>query len=607
MKHLIPLLLCAALLCGCEATFQGDPLAPSSEVTEATVPQGMYVPGSAMETATSGAVQAFSLPMADVQGIRMSGEDVLVFSGIDQTTITRLTGAELYVVSSVTLDGLLSPDDPSLTIGQKELSYYEADSRQIVVLDAALREISRYPLPDTLMGTPILSEDRTVLYYCTPSAVMAWDLQKDLHRTLKMMAYSQQSLQGLYLDDTVLLCRIEKGNQVESLFLSTEDGRLLYQQNTPVEFSDHAGFYFCKLPAGENQTLVFGTAQSQPFALIPEDLSAACTFLPQCLGAVTVGTADSGQAFLQYYNLSTGALTAAMTLPEAPIAITSSTQTAPFLLVSDPELGNALYRWNCSGEPEKPTLYTAVHRTPDNPDWEGLAKCRTYASQLSEKYGISIRVWKDATAVEPWDYDLETEYQVPLIWEELEALDQRLSHFPKSLLEDTASHFSSLSICLVRQITGTDPSTSLDTAIGLQFVEGTDAFLALSAGLYSEHALYHEFFHLMESHILGTSNAFDRWEELNPTGFVYGNTVSTNVDSSEYLDVADRAFVDTYSMRLPKEDRARIWEYAMLPGNQELFRFPTLQRKLQTLCDGIRDAYNLKDTNECFLWEQYLN
>ena len=68
-----------------------------------------------------------------------------------------------------------------------------------------------------------------------------------------------------------------------------------------------------------------------------------------------------------------------------------------------------------------------------------------------------------------------------------------------------------------------------------------------------------------------------------------------------------RSFVDTYSMSYPKEDRARIFEYAMTAGNAPLFAASPLQYKLKMLCQGIREAFGLKKSPENFLWEQYLN
>ena len=227
---------------------------------------------------------------------------------------------------------------------------------------------------------------------------------------------------------------------------------------------------------------------------------------------------------------------------------------------------------------------------------------------MSQRFGVEILVWKDAVAEQPWDYDLEPEYLVSVIQRELKLLEQRLSYYPGNILPDTASHFTGLRICLVRAITGTAESGSLDSATGLQFLIGTDAYVALAAGEYSDRALYHELFHVMETHILNESIAFDQWDALNPAGFSYDYDYRANAqrDAGVYLEGENRAFVDTYSMSFPKEDRARIMEYAMLSGNQELFRGQIMQEKLKTLCQGIREAYGLKKSSETFLWEQYL-
>ena len=59
-------------------------------------------------------------------------------------------------------------------------------------------------------------------------------------------------------------------------------------------------------------------------------------------------------------------------------------------------------------------------------------------------------------------------------------------------------------------------------------------------------------------------------------------------------------------MSFPKEDRARIFEYALLPGNREVFTPERMQSKLLAVCTGIREAYGLKNDSRIFPWEQYL-
>ena len=68
----------------------------------------------------------------------------------------------------------------------------------------------------------------------------------------------------------------------------------------------------------------------------------------------------------------------------------------------------------------------------------------------------------------------------------------------------------------------------------------------------------------------------------------------------------NRYFVDLYSMGYPKEDRARIMEYATLAGQADLFQSAPMQSKLRKLCQGIRKAFDLEKEPVSYLWEQYL-
>ena len=60
-------------------------------------------------------------------------------------------------------------------------------------------------------------------------------------------------------------------------------------------------------------------------------------------------------------------------------------------------------------------------------------------------------------------------------------------------------------------------------------------------------------------------------------------------------------------MTYPKEDRARIMEYAMLSGQESYFQSAPMQAKLRTLCAGIRNAFVLETEPVIYRWEQYLH
>jgi hypothetical protein len=251
-------------------------------------------------------------------------------------------------------------------------------------------------------------------------------------------------------------------------------------------------------------------------------------------------------------------------------------------------------------------------RNPENPDFEGLTQCRATAREISEKYDVNILLWTDATAVQPWDYTLIAEYQVPLIRRCLSELDEILSNYPADFLQDVAVSSGSgvLNICLVREIRGNPDSGALESAAGLQFWDSEgDAYLAITPGADMAQHLHHELFHVIDSRVLSSCDAYDNWSKLNPPDFQYDPQAATHgsQQAQGLISGENRHFIDLYAMHSPKEDRARIWEYALLPRQEDIFSAPPMQSKLRQLCIGIRQAFDLKEMSQSYLWEQYLS
>lgn len=615
-KHLSALILACLMLCGCGAERPAEETTDPIAETEAaaaptTAPVGLYDAGSAPELRYGGALRTYPLNLPDTLGMHALGEDLLVLSGREATTLTRLSGEDLHIAASTQLAFSLSPEDASLRITGGGISYYDPDARQTVVLDGSLKEIRHIAAPEDLVGAPILSADRNTLYYCTGSAIRAWDLETGIRRVLKEITQAQ-SVTGLHMEDTVLQCRVLDGGRERTLFLSTEDGRTLYDRNGSMTLRTLEDRYYASFPTGAVQALLFGQGGDEPLALLPGDITARCFFLETNHAAVTSSVLSDNEIQLDYYDLETGLRCSTLTLdaPSHPAAVQAAPDGSVYVLAySTDYASDTIYRWNVNALPlSEDTDYTGTYYTAAEPDADGIAQCQAYAAEIGSKYGIEVLIWEDALALQPWDYDLEAEYLVPVLQRELALLDARLGQFPEGFLEDTLSHFTGLKIGLVRSLTGTAESGSVDTAAGVQFFEGTDACIVLAVGETSEKALYHELYHVMETHILNESIAFDQWERLNPEGFAYDYDYQANAqrDGSAYLQEETRSFIDTYSMSFPKEDRARILEYAMTPGNEAFFRSPYMQAKLMQLCSGIREAYGLKKSEETFLWEQYL-
>lgn len=608
LKCLVVLMLGCLLLTGCQN--QSTPV-------EETIPEptttAFYDPGSPMELRYSGAVRTYPLPMAHVLGIRALGNDLLVFSGPTRTSLTLLSGDQLTVKTTLQLDHFLAPEDPSLHITDGRLSFFDPHLRETVVLSWELEETNRIAAPQDMIGSPILSGDGKLLFYCTPQAIRAWDLTTGIRRMLKETSFPSQNLVGLHLKDSVLECTVtDSSGSLRTMLLNPSDGQLLYEREGQISLDSGERFCYAALPAGMTQLLLFGEDPASPQALTTAELNdGTCRFLTEHHSAVIIQPRAGGDTELNCYDLSTGLRTGSLTLGrQVPTGVEASADGWVYILVYDKSYGRqVLYRWDVSALPTGDReVYTTAY-TPGSPDPEGLQECLAYAQSIGSRYGIEVLIQEDALRAAPWDYAFLQEDFVPFLRRELELLDRALSNFPQSVLDDTRSHFSALQICLVRQITGTPESGSLESVNGIQFFGDGDASLALAVGPRSDQVLYHELFHVMETHLLGRSTAFDQWDSLNPPGFSYDYSYldGTPRNPALYTQGTERAFVDAYSISFPKEDRARIMEHAMIPGNEALFQSPILQAKLKTLCAGIRQAYNLKKSPEAFLWEQYLD
>ena len=616
MKKCLLILLLALLLCGCtpEAEPAADTL-PAAAQPQPTEPNGFYDPGSAIEARTGGAVRCYPLGSSGEASLLSLEDDLLLIRYEEaETTLTVLTGDTLHPTAHLALGFPLTPDAPSFRLWDSGISFFDPQARETVVLDGALREVARIPAPKDLQGNPLLCADRSTLYYCTSDAVRALDLESGISRRLKEIAYPAQEITGAWLEDTVVECTISDADGTQqTLFLSAENGQILDTAPKGLTLSTSGSRYYAAFPNGSVNSLVFGTGEEPASALTPPDPVTGCHFLPEDHAAVAIRQTEEAAIVLDYYDLGTGIRSSVLTLETShiPQDFETNPEGKVFFLSYDEDYGcNTLCLWDPAALPSRDnTICTAPHFTLSAPDYEGLAACSLYAQEISQRYGIRVLVYKDAIDIQPWDYDLEVEHLAPVIRKELEQLDARLGNYPEGFLQTLSQRFDGLTLCIVRSISGTAESGSLDAAKGVQFWEGHHAYIALAAGAETEYTLYHELCHLIDTVVLGESSAYDRWDELNPSGFEYDYdyTANRSRNSSEYLRDGSRYFIDMYSMSFPKEDRARIMEYAMTEGNAACFQSKAMQAKLKLLCQGIREAFGLRKSPETFLWEQYLN
>lgn len=580
MKRCLCLLALCLLLSGC-----GTPTA--TEPTVESLPTRLSAPGHPLEQTAPGALRIYPLHQPTRELLTI-GDRLLLCSETGELT---LLDKDLSIAATATLDC----PEASICVHETMLSYFDSARNETVILSGSLREVGRIASPEGMVGTPILSGDCGTLFYTTPTAIRAWNLETGIRRTVKELSYDKQELRGLHQNDTVLQCRISDGSQTRTAFLSTETGQLVEEIPGDVTLQTRENRYYAAVPEGAVFLQLFGEVGSEPRLLTPQDIYSDCTYLPQKHQVIAITEGKE----LQSYSLSTGLHTASLTLLEgmrllcAPV----STEQDVFLLLRDTDGTDVLCRWVLeAAKTDDSRTYIGQRYTENSPDTAALRRCQEEAARIGRSFGLEILVWDDPIA--PWDYTFQPEYLAPVLERELDELETRLSYYPPEILAGIQEHFSGLTLCLVRQIQGAPASGSLEIATGVQYFQGSHAYIAIAVGQHAERALYHELYHVMETRLLTHSAALDRWESLNPPDFSY------SLDGNVRQKADPAYFVDSYATCFPKEDRARMMECAMQSGNAHLFQTPSMQAKLACLCQAIREAYALPQTT--LRWEQYL-
>ena len=448
MKRLIPLLLICALLCGCTVNAQQLPATQPTTAAATQPAETTEAPQATEGTEGVCVSDTFAaLPVSDAYGILSLGESLVILSGTEGTVMTLVQGEDLTVTASRGLEFFLDFSDPGLRVCDGALTYFDPVNRQTVVLDEKLSTVGTIAAPEDLVGSPILSSDRNTLYYCTAQGIRAWDLESGIRRMLKEVSYPQQMLSGLHCDDQVIQCTIQDENETTTLFVSTDDGELLAQQEGTVAMKTLDNRYYANFSIAATAAHVFGTTQDDAQMLLPQTLSDSVTFLPEIQGAAVTNLVDGNTARVQYYDLSSGCLTDTLEIPStfAPAGVCSNGQEL-FILINDPDACcYTLHRWQPSLSPGSQIKYTGTYT--EKTDTAALASCQTKADHLGAKYGIRILVGEAAAQVEPWDYDITPEYLAPVILRELELLAKHditfcvLARYMQVLSDNFINHY----------------------------------------------------------------------------------------------------------------------------------------------------------------------
>ena len=608
MKRVIAALVALVLLTGCT----GQPLPTTTPTTTEPLPTvSLYNPNSDVEEDTSGAVRAYPMTGHRIQGFRFMGQDMLLFTNdehVELTTLHLLRGDALNVVQSHTLDITLHPEDAHLRVGEDSIMYYNLAENALVVLDAALKETRRLHLPDEVTQLPVFNSTMDTLYYCVGNEIRALDLSTGISRLLKQHTCQSQSVVGLHFSDTVLEVYVtdEAGNSTV-IFVATENGQTLGEDAGVLSLYSVGNAFLLQRMDGVVKENLVGKLEGDLRAI---DLQGQ-TVISQALSmnAVLAGSADA----LALYDLASGKITSRVKLgSDVQITAAAADPGGNFVWIQGYDKGigaDVLYRWDITAtETAENTVYVHKRYTANDPDQLAIELQQKQADALGEKYGLKIHV--GTSLPQAADHEFVYEHQPEAFEEALAQLDTILAVYPEGFFAGLAkvSKSGTVHLGLIRDLVD-NTGKPVGDGWGMHYVLNGDHYVAVRVGGEFENAVHHELCHMLDAYVYSESKAYDLWDQLNPKEFTYLGSYENYEPAADdpNLQGDTRAFVDGFSMTFMKEDRARLFEYAITPGNEELFKPKYMQTKLIQLCFGIRDAYGLKKDTEIVLpWEQYI-
>ncbi len=235
------------------------------------------------------------------------------------------------------------------------------------------------------------------------------------------------------------------------------------------------------------------------------------------------------------------------------------------------------------------------------------------AEEIGAKYGVELCI-AEQTAGEFDRWQIESIYDEEKIQKALQSTETVLAAYPEGffhgLYYGTKETVQILLGGKVRDAFAPE-NGGFTTFIGFATegqrentvgVDITDSFM--------EKTLHHEIMHLIDFKLQFHKQLFpeapfseEGWMERNPKDFSYPeNRYAMPEDIPGHRDY----FVDMYARTAPIEDRARIFENAMM-GNTWMFaEHPPRMEKLRFLAACIRAAFDTQDWPEVTRWEEPL-
>ena len=594
-------LVLVLLLCGCAGEKTELPDNTTNSAISSLISGSADLPGNTPEQT---AVKSYPLEDSGYYGCFLLEDELVLMRQVEGGSTLSF-----YLDNkTVNLGKGAVPTLAQMQITEKGIGYFDCINKAMVFLNTDLLEIGRMHLPEDVEGNVWLSPDWKTVCYCSENGICTMDLQTGISRLLKEQKALHQEITGGFGNGEVLRYVVETTEGEKQVQLIDANSGMVLQEGEYLSYLITKGeSYFLNQNTQGVRQLRFGAEETHQ-VLWPMETESHPQMLFENNAVVMLQNVED-KVDLSYYDLETGKRMSAITVNNVAevVGLCGDGDHGIWLIGKNPDGGETLYHWDTEkNQANDDVVYSAPWYTLDAPDTDALAQVSEKATALGDQFGVRILVWEEAVATAPADHVFTAEHSTQIYDHYLPKLEKLLSAMPKVFFNQPSG--VNLQLALVHSISGEPMWGSLAQSTNLQFWNGNVPVIALVLDENLERNFYHGMYHFLETRILSNSSALYEWNTLNPKEFAYDNNYITNQERTDisYIEGEQRYFIDVFSMSYAKEDRARIFEYACMPGNEEVFKSPTLQEKLRRIRDGICTAYGLKAGEAASLWEQYL-
>lgn len=223
----------------------------------------------------------------------------------------------------------------------------------------------------------------------------------------------------------------------------------------------------------------------------------------------------------------------------------------------------------------------------------------TFRNSIQSTYGIIVKYGAETEGYTVGGISTTAIYDSTVVNNALNNLNNALAKYPNGFFAEMKRGGIPLTVLLINNYANA-------SITGITDSNYTFAHISIAVSHPFEESFYHESYHYIERYIFKRGGNFSAWDSLNPSGFVYNQTISNSYSfANSHINTAP--FVNTYAQTAATEDRASTFEYMMAANKASCFeKNTTIWKKANMMSSMIDAAFNSVTPNAIEYWERHL-